>query len=63
VADGIVALNQRLRIPADLGARGGTADAVEEMVAYAVDDVSTLTNPVRATAEDYRALFQASLGG
>lgn len=63
VADGIVALNQRLGIPADLGAMGVTAEAVEEMVAYAVDDVSTLTNPVRPTAEDYRALFQASLGG
>lgn len=61
VADAIVVLNQRLGIPASLGAMGVTGDAVEEMVGYAVDDVSTLTNPVKPSADDYRSLFNASL--
>ncbi|MBD0416737.1 iron-containing alcohol dehydrogenase [Oryzicola mucosus] len=61
VAEAISALNRRLGIPASLGAMGVTADAVDEMVGYASDDVSTLTNPVKPSAEDYRALFGASL--
>ncbi len=61
VSGAIVALNKRLGIPASLGAMGVTADAVDEMVGYAADDVSTLTNPVRPSADDYRSLFVSSL--
>lgn len=61
VADAILALNQRLKMPPSLGAMGVTDDAIDEMVACAMDDVSTLTNPVRPSADEYRALFEGSL--
>jgi len=55
-------LNERLGIPSSLAQMNVTPDLIDEMVAHACDDVSTLTNPVRPSAEDYRKLFLEALG-
>lgn len=62
VPDAISKLNERLGIPASLGALNVTGDLIDEMVVHACDDVSTLTNPVRPDAEQYKQLFLAAIG-
>jgi alcohol dehydrogenase class IV len=59
VASAIEALNARLGLPATLAAMGVGRDLVEEMTAHACEDVSALTNPVRLSASDYRALYRS----
>lgn len=53
----IEAMNARLALPRSLGEMGVTAAAIPDLVAYAEADVSSLTNPVRPTGEDYGRLF------
>ena len=55
----IKALNVRLELPATLGAMGVTRDLVDGMVEHACDDLCTPTNPVRPSADDYRALYRS----
>jgi len=59
----IEALNARLGLPGSLGDMGVAADAIPEMVAYADADVSSLTNPVRPTPDDYARLFAELIPG
>jgi 4-hydroxybutyrate dehydrogenase len=59
VASAIEALNARLGLPATLGAMGITRDLIDEMTTHACDDLSTLTNPVRPSADDYRTLYSS----
>jgi 4-hydroxybutyrate dehydrogenase len=57
VPSAIEALNVRLGLPATLGAMGVTRDLIDEMTKHACDDLCTLTNPVRPSADDYRSLY------
>ena len=59
VAPAIETLNARLGLPANLGAMGVTRDLIDEMITHACDDLSTLTNPFRPSADDYRALYES----
>ncbi|SFC27211.1 iron-containing alcohol dehydrogenase [Tropicimonas isoalkanivorans] len=55
--EAIEALNARLGLPASLAELGVTPDLIDEMVAHALKDVSTFTNPAKMTGEDFRTLF------
>jgi 4-hydroxybutyrate dehydrogenase len=59
VAPAIEALNVRLGLPTTLAAMGVGRDLIDEMTAHACEDVSALTNPVRLSADDYRALYRS----
>ncbi|MBS38266.1 MAG: 4-hydroxybutyrate dehydrogenase [Thiotrichales bacterium] len=62
VANAIESLNQRLGLPANLRDMGVTDDVLPRMVAGAVADHSTATNPRPADADDYEALFAEAMG-
>jgi len=55
-------LNARLGLPANLREMGVTDDVLPAMVAGAVVDHSTPSNPRPAAAEDFEALFEAAMG-
>lgn len=61
VPGAIEQLNARIGIPSSLAALGVTDDLVDEMSSLAVDDVSTFTNPVQPSADEYAALFRSLL--
>ncbi len=55
----VVALNAELGIPDRLAAIGVANDRIDDMVAMALEDPSAGGNPVKMTAENARALFEA----
>ncbi len=55
----VVALNGELGIPDRLAAIGVANDRIDDMVAMALEDPSAGGNPVKLTAENTRALFEA----
>ena len=61
IADAIRAMNDRLGLPAGLGALGLTADLFERVIDGAMADHCHKTNPRIATADDYRAMLQSSM--
>jgi alcohol dehydrogenase class IV len=63
LAAAIEALNRDLGLPADLAAMGVTEQDCEALVPRAVEDHSTATNGRPVGAEEFRALFRASLSG
>jgi 4-hydroxybutyrate dehydrogenase len=62
IAAAIERLNREIGMPASLGEMGVTRDLVEDLVAVALQDSAGATNPVRATAEDYRRLYVEAIG-
>jgi 4-hydroxybutyrate dehydrogenase len=63
VAGAIEKLNREIGMPASLGEMGVGRDLVDDLVAVALLDSAGATNPVRATAEDYRRLYEEAFGG
>ena len=61
IADAIRAMNDRLGLPAGLGALGLTADLFERVIDGAMADHCHKTNPRIATRDDYREILDASL--
>ncbi|UDQ91055.1 iron-containing alcohol dehydrogenase [Xanthobacter autotrophicus] len=61
--EAIEKLNARLGLPRMLLEMGVVEAAIPELVAYADADVSSLTNPVRPTREDYARLFAGLVSG
>jgi len=61
VPDAIRAMNQRLGLPAGLAAMGVQREWFERIVAGALADHCHKTNPRIATADDYRAMLEASM--
>lgn len=59
----VLNLNQRLRLPGSLGAMGVTADHVPALVEHALGDLAGMTNPRKATADDYERLFREAVAG
>jgi alcohol dehydrogenase class IV len=57
----VMELRAELGIPANLSAMGVTADRLEELTVMALADPSCGGNPVKMTAENTRALFEACL--
>ncbi|MBV9111491.1 MAG: iron-containing alcohol dehydrogenase, partial [Hyphomicrobiales bacterium] len=63
VATAIEKLNREIGMPASLGEMGVKRDLVEDLVAVALQDSAGATNPVRATAQDYRRLYEEAIQG
>lgn len=61
LADAISAMNKEIGIPSGLRAMGVEDDDIPEIITYAQQDLSALTNPRKATAEDYAAMIKDSL--
>jgi hypothetical protein len=61
IAEAIRAMNARLGLPAGLAQVGVTRDLFDRVVAGAMVDHCHKTNPRIATAEDYRAMLEASM--
>jgi alcohol dehydrogenase class IV len=61
LAEAVKAMNARLGLPSGLAALGVGEDLFERVVTGALADHCHATNPRQATADDYRALLQASL--
>ena len=59
--DYIMALRAELGIPDKLATLGVGTDRIDEMTAMALEDPSAGGNPVRMTAENTRALFEACI--
>jgi 4-hydroxybutyrate dehydrogenase len=59
----ILDLNRRLRLPGSLGEMGVTTDHVPALVEHALGDLAGMTNPRKATADDYRRLFLEAVAG
>ncbi|MCW8835451.1 MAG: iron-containing alcohol dehydrogenase [Rhodospirillales bacterium] len=60
-ADAIAALNRRIGLPATLSEMGLPTSVLGEMAEQAVKDHCTLSNPRKATADDYRELLNAAM--
>ncbi|MDP9044520.1 MAG: iron-containing alcohol dehydrogenase [Pseudomonadota bacterium] len=61
IPEAIKAMNARLGLPAGLAAVGVTRDLFDRVIAGALADHCHLTNPRRATADDYRQMLETSL--
>ena len=61
IADAIRAMNDRLGLPAGLGALGLRADLFERVIDGAMADHCHKTNPRIATRDDYRDILDASM--
>jgi len=61
IPEAIQAMNARLGLPSGLAAMGVTTDLFERVIAGAMADHCHKTNPRMATADDYRAMLEASI--
>lgn len=62
LAEAVEQMNADIGLPPSLAAMGVASGDLEELVKYATIDLSGKTNPREAGADDYRKLFEASLG-
>jgi alcohol dehydrogenase class IV len=61
IPEAIQAMNARLGLPSGLAAMGVTPELFERVIAGALADHCHKTNPRIASADDYRAMLQASM--
>ncbi len=61
LADMIEDLNARIGLPRNLGEMGLTTERIAELVPEAVEDLATVTNPVKPTADQYARLFEDAI--
>ena len=61
VADAMQALTKRLNLPTGLGELGITSAMFDDIIKGALADHSHKTNPIDASANDYRQLLECSL--
>jgi alcohol dehydrogenase class IV len=61
IAEAIRDMNARLGLPSGLGAMGVTVDLYDRVIQGALADHCHKTNPREASAEDYRAMLDASM--
>jgi 4-hydroxybutyrate dehydrogenase len=63
MADALQDLNNSLGIPANLSVLGLSNEQADGIVANALIDIAHLSNPRKATADDYHGLYAAALTG
>jgi 4-hydroxybutyrate dehydrogenase len=63
IADALQDLNNRLGIPPNLTAIGLSNDQADGIVANALIDIAHLSNPRKASPDDYYSLYAAALAG
>jgi alcohol dehydrogenase class IV len=61
LAEAIEAMNRDLGLPSRLAAMGLSNDDIPELVSYAERDLSALSNPRKASAEDYAAMIAEAM--
>jgi 4-hydroxybutyrate dehydrogenase len=61
IADAVLKMNQRLKLPGGLAAMGVTEDMFDAVIYGAVRDHCHKTNPREATADNYRQMLKESL--
>jgi 4-hydroxybutyrate dehydrogenase len=61
IADAILKMNQRLKLPSGLAAMGVSEDMFDAVIYGALCDHCHKTNPREATADDYRQMLKESL--
>jgi 4-hydroxybutyrate dehydrogenase len=61
IADAVLKMNQRLKLPSGLAAMSVTEDMFDAVIYGALRDHCHKTNPREATAEDYRRMLKESL--
>ncbi len=61
IADSVLKMNQRLKLPGGLAAMGVTEDMFDTVIYGALRDHCHKTNPREATAEDYQLILKESL--
>lgn len=61
IADAVSAMNADIGLPSGLSAMGVQEEDIPDLIAYAKRDLSALTNPRRATEDDFEAMIRESL--
>jgi 4-hydroxybutyrate dehydrogenase len=61
IADAVLKMNQRLKLPSGLAAMGVTEAMFDAVIYGALRDHCHKTNPREATADDYRLMLKESL--
>nr|HRK42386.1 iron-containing alcohol dehydrogenase [Gemmobacter sp.] len=61
LAKAVEEMNRAIGLPNGLGAMGVTKEMIPGLIPYAMGDLSNLSNPRKATPEDYAALYAAAL--
>ena len=60
IAEAITAMNADIGLPSGLQEMGVEEDDIPEMIAYAMKDLSALTNPRTASEDDFEAMIHES---
>jgi 4-hydroxybutyrate dehydrogenase len=60
LAEAVAAMNADIGLPSGLQAMGLEEEDIPDLIAYAMKDLSALTNPRNATDEDYEAMIRES---
>lgn len=61
LAKAVEEMNKAIGLPKGLGAMGVTKEMIPGLIPFAMGDLSNLSNPRKATPEDYAALYEAAL--
>ncbi len=61
IADAVAAMNADIGLPSGLKAMGVEEGDIPDLIAYAMKDLSALTNPRSATEEDFEAMIRETL--
>lgn len=61
IAEAITAMNADIGLPSGLAAMGVEEDDIPELIAYAQKDLAALSNPRRASADDFEMMVRQSL--
>jgi 4-hydroxybutyrate dehydrogenase len=61
LAEAIESMNRELGLPSGLAAMGLSNDDIPELASYAERDLSALSNPRKASAEDYAAMIAEAM--
>ncbi|MEC7126168.1 MAG: iron-containing alcohol dehydrogenase, partial [Pseudomonadota bacterium] len=61
LAKAVERLNADLGLPRGLSEMGLTEELIEDMVPHAINDLATMTNPKKVSAEDFADLYRQAM--